>query len=78
MNQRIQELYRQAHTIRHYDGDPMREGNPPTVYWQNEVSAQKFAELIVEECANVADENYIHRGSRTCGLAIRLHFGVGE
>lgn len=78
MNQRIQELYRQAHTIRHYDGDPMREGNPPTVYWQNEVSAQKFAELIVEECANVADENYIHRGSRTCGLAIRLHFGVEE
>ncbi len=39
---------------------------------------QKFAELIVEECANVADENYIHRGSRTCGLAIRLHFGVEE
>jgi len=37
---------------------------------------EKFAELIVEECANVADENYIHRGSRTCGLAIRLHFGV--
>jgi hypothetical protein len=38
----------------------------------------KFAELIVRECANVADENYIHRGSRTCGLAIRLHFGVEE
>ncbi len=39
---------------------------------------QKFSELIVQECANVADENYIHRGSRTCGLAIRLHFGVEE
>jgi hypothetical protein len=39
---------------------------------------QRFAELIVRECANVADENYIHRGSRTCGLAIRLHFGVEE
>ena len=39
---------------------------------------EKFAELIVEECANVADENYIHRGSRTCGLAIRRHFGVEE
>ncbi len=38
----------------------------------------KFAELIVRECAFVADENYIHRGSRTCGLAIRLHFGVEE
>jgi hypothetical protein len=43
-----------------------------------EVFLNKFAELIVEECANVADENYIHRGSRTCGLAIRLHFGVEE
>jgi hypothetical protein len=43
-----------------------------------EVFLNKFAKLIVEECANVADENYIHRGSRTCGLAIRLHFGVGE
>ena len=41
-------------------------------------SKEKFAELIVLECANVADENYIHRGSRTCGLAIRLHFGVEE
>jgi hypothetical protein len=40
--------------------------------------SQKFAELIVAECANVADDNYIHRGSRTCGLAIRLHFGVDE
>ena len=39
---------------------------------------EKFALLIVEKCANVADENYIHRGSRTCGLAIRLHFGVEE
>jgi hypothetical protein len=40
--------------------------------------SQKFAQLIVAECANVADDNYIHRGSRTCGLAIRLHFGVEE
>ena len=39
---------------------------------------QRFAELIVRECAYVADENYIHRGSRTCGLAIIQHFGVEE
>jgi hypothetical protein len=43
---------------------------------QSERGLNKFAQLIVEECANVADENYIQRGSRTCGLAIRLHFGV--
>ena len=41
-------------------------------------SLPKFAELIIRECADVADENYIHRGSRTCGLAIRLHFGVEQ
>ena len=45
---------------------------------QSERGLNKFAQLIIEECANVADENYIHRGSRTCGLAIRLHFGVEE
>jgi hypothetical protein len=47
-------------------------------YVAGELDPVKFAQLIVEECANVADENYIHRGSRTCGLAIRLHFGVEE
>jgi len=50
----------------------------PTGEPGDKLFVEKFAELIVEECANVADENYIHRGSRTCGLAIRLHFGVEE
>ena len=70
MNQRIKQLLGQAHD----------QAVPET--WTTLSSEQlekvydKFALLIVEECANVADENYIHRGSRTCGLAIRLHFGV--
>ena len=72
MNERIKQLLGQA-----YD-----QAVPET--WTTLSSEQlekvydKFAELIVQECANVADENYIHRGSRTCGLAIRLHFGVEE
>ena len=72
MNERIKELLAQA-----YD-----QAVPET--WTTLSSEQlkrvyeKFAELLIEECANVADENYIHRGSRTCGLAIRLHFGVEE
>ena len=72
MNERTKELLCQA-----YD-----QAVPET--WTTLSSEQlervyeKFAELLIEECANVADENYIHRGSRTCGLAIRLHFGVGE
>ena len=48
------------------------------IWEQEHDNFQRFAELIVRECAFVADENYIHRGSRTCGLAIRLHFGVEE
>jgi len=64
MNERIKELAEQC-------WDKCPEGQ---LHFDNE----KFAELIVQECANVADDNYIHRGSRTCGLAIRLHFGVEE
>ena len=66
---RIKELAEQA--TKHY---PATESSGGFSTFDKE----KFAELIIEECANVADENYIHRGSRTCGLAIRLHFGVGE
>ena len=62
MNERILELARQVWP-------------DPNI---SHVNHMKFAQLIIEECANVADENYIHRGSRTCGLAIRLHFGVEE
>ena len=65
MNNRLLELATEADLIR-YPSDSIN------------IKIEKFAALIVEECANVADENYIHRGSRTCGLAIRLHFGVEE
>jgi len=68
MNERIQKLAEQAG----YEKDMFGIG-----HWDMP-ECQKFAELIVAECANVADDNYIHRGSRTCGLAIRLHFGVEE
>ena len=65
MNERIKDIFDQACFETDYDDvQNLRE------------TMDRFAELIVEECANVADENYIHRGSRTCGLAIRLHFGV--
>ena len=85
MNDRIRELYQQAHSIRHHDGDPMRDGNPPTVYWQGEKSAEKFAELIVRECANQCDLLLDHRissewsrGTHDCSRAIKKHFGVEE
>ena len=70
MNQRIKPLIEQA--------QDWADAHAPYASEEQEYFAEKFAELIVLECANVADENYIHRGSRTCGLAIRLHFGVEE
>jgi hypothetical protein len=70
MNERIKLLIEQA--------QDWADAHAPYASEEQEYFAEKFAELIVLECANVADENYIHRGSRTCGLAIRLHFGVEE
>ena len=66
MNERIKEMYNQCFVE--------LENDTPNIGFDFE----KFAELIIRECSDVADENYIHRGSRTCGLAIRLHFGVEE
>jgi hypothetical protein len=74
MNDRIRELYLQAHSIRYHDGDPMRDGNPPTVYWQGEKSAEKFAELIVFECIKLS----VFKGDATTGKAIKERFGVEE
>ena len=70
MNKRIKELAELA--------QDWADAHAPFASEEHEYFTEKFAQLIVEECANVADENYIHRGSRTCGLAIRLHFGVEE
>ena len=56
MNERIRELYQQAHLVREYpEDDPMRGGNPPTVYWGGERSAERFAELLIKECAKKAN-----------------------
>ena len=78
MNERIRELAKQAlDSLIDEMGDVVSEDSRLNSDFLH-AYVQRFAELIVEECANVADENYIHRGSRTCGLAIRLHFGVEE
>ena len=80
MNERIRELYRQAHSVRHYDSDPALDGNPPTVYWQSEVSAQRFAELIVRECAKVAGQEQVYNERHEIPVDIEQsvleHFGV--
>ena len=74
MNERLKELYRQAHSIRYHDSDPSRAGNPPTVYWQGEVSAQRFAELIVRECLSYAKDGDLD----FMKFMIKQNFGVED
>jgi hypothetical protein len=70
MNDRIRELAEQSF-------NNANDGSITNIKIPKEF-IEKFAELIVRECAEIADDNYIHRGSRDCGLAIRNHFGVDE
>ena len=61
--------------IREYPADdPMRGGNPPTVYWGGDESAKKFAELIVKKCVMIG--NYAHDGGEYPGPMIKEYFGV--
>ena len=64
MNERIQELAEQAGL--EYNFDPM--------LW---LKYEKFAELIVRECAEVAGCNG-HVSGFTLGDLIKEHFGVEE
>jgi len=68
MNERIKELYEQS-LIRETGKD--HAGNPMLVIKQN---PEKFAELIVKECANVA----ANHDALDIYEEIREHFGVEE
>ena len=43
-----------------------------------EVFLEKFAELIVRECAEQVDDYYIEFYNRSAAEKIREHFGLGE
>ena len=64
MNERIRELYDQAIIIE--DGGD---------YVCGELDPEKFAELIVRECAQDFDNTYMS-GGKTMGAYIREKFGV--
>jgi len=68
MNERIKELYEQSLT--HTTGKD-HAGNPMLVIKQN---PEKFAELIVRECADVA----ANHDALDIYEEIREHFGVEE
>ena len=78
MNERIKTLCQEAFTEAHEsrigpDGLVRSDGNPYIFY-------EKFAELIVRECASRVDNILREKkdGGGTMGDEIREHFGVEE
>jgi len=85
MNERIEKLAVEA---RQYAFGEVENSQDPTEWstkYYNEMFEQKFAELIVRECANHCDLLLDHkissewsRGTHDCSRAIKKHFGVEE
>ena len=73
MNERIQELVRQATTKEAY----YPAGNDGHPEYRIDFNKEKFAELIVRECADICYNRDYTNGS-AYGEAIEEHFGVEE
>ena len=67
MNERIRELSKQA-------AEFIEENS---VNWVQEEFEQKFAQLIVQECAEIAHCNF-HVDGLTLGGILKKHFGIKE
>lgn len=66
MNERIQKLWEQSKT----------SGVHPKFGEYDKYSAEKFAELIVRECARELDERTVFVRGHRAGTWIKQHFGV--
>jgi hypothetical protein len=76
MNERIKELAEQADD---YTDNKIQQPGEYHPDW-HDVRDQKFAELIVRECATIADDGYgsAHFGNGIAGYQLLQHFGVKE
>ena len=77
MNSKIKELAEQSgfyfYDLHDIDGQDLGE----TIEADSWSCAEKFAELIVKECAKIADERqFKHRNNYPISIAIEEHFGV--
>lgn len=75
MNKRIQKLAEQADI----EFDDSFSLEPETIYYLKLSDFEKFAELIVRECANICfSEAQGHNMAfgEHCGVVIKEHFGV--
>ncbi len=81
MNERIQELFKRAGgktSIHNLMSNPMQQREYSELWDEN---IQKFAELIVRECAGIYDKidnGNLHMGTDNYLEALRKHFGVEE
>jgi hypothetical protein len=80
MNERIEKLAVEA---RQYAFGEVENSQDPTEWstkYYNEMFEQKFAELIVRECADVCEnlQKWPSTEPRHCANDIRIHFGVEE
>ena len=66
MNERIKELAEQAWDTTAVSPD---FGHPVSF-------AEKFAELIVQECANYVRENYDHEAAESIAWTMEIHYGL--
>lgn len=76
MNERIREIIEQA-GFEEKDGHISIQG----VYMFNTHRMEKFAELIVRECANICfseAEGHSMAFGEHCGVVIKEHFGVEQ
>ena len=75
MNERIREIAEQAGL--EFDDDLALEPEP--IYYITQKELEKFAQLIVRECANICfSEAQGHNMAfgEHCGVVIKEHFGV--
>jgi hypothetical protein len=78
MNEKIRELANQAHeyALGMYDTRIATEGQSNVLFYQ--IRDDKFAELIVRECAAEADRQTIYCRGIPWGRWIKEHFGVEQ
>jgi hypothetical protein len=75
MNERIKELAEQAGL--EFDDDLALEPEP--IYYITQKELERFAELIVKECAQICfseSKGHDMAFGEHCGIVIKEHFGV--
>ena len=77
MNERVKELALEAGLVRNGDWG-MKRWEGPSSDSINDQDLEKFAKLIVRECAGLMDGRRIEYGNCKDGRVILKHFGVEE